>query len=52
MPTEHQVKATFELVKKLCPDARIKAVGPDGVTFLYPDEINPTGEGPVNPFSA
>ena len=37
MPTKIQVKEIFETVKALHPGARIKAVGPDGVTFDYPD---------------
>ena len=37
MPTRTQVKEIFDTVSSLHPGARIKAVGPDGVTFDYPD---------------
>lgn len=36
MPTERQIKDALAAVRELCPDARIKSVGPDGVTFEYP----------------
>lgn len=50
MPTEKQVREAFEIVTVLCPGARIKSVGPDGVTYLYPDEINSDAHH-VQPFS-
>lgn len=37
MPTAHQIKEAHEAVVSLFPGARIKAVGPDGVVFDYPD---------------
>ncbi len=37
MPTERQVKKVHKVVLELCPKARIKRVGPDGVIFDYPD---------------
>lgn len=50
MPTETQVREAYEIVKTLCPGARIKSVGPNGVTYLYPDEINSDAQH-VQPFS-
>lgn len=37
MPTAHQIKEAYDAVVSLHPGARIKAVGPDGVAFDYPD---------------
>jgi hypothetical protein len=37
MPTAHQIKEAHEIVVALHPGARIKAVGPEGVVFEYPD---------------
>ena len=37
MPTAHQIKEAHDTVVALFPGARIKAVGPDGVLFDYPD---------------
>lgn len=51
MPTEKQVRDAFKTVTTLCPGARIKSVGPDGVTYFYPDEINHGGLVRVQPFS-
>ncbi len=38
MPTAHQIKEAYDAVVALHPGARIKAVGPDGVAFDYPDK--------------
>lgn len=51
MPTEKQVREAYAVVKALCPGARIKSIGPDGITYLYPDEINSGTNGRVQPFS-
>lgn len=51
MPTEKQVREAFAVVQALCPGARIKSVGPDGVTYLYPDEIGADAASRVQPFS-
>lgn len=51
MPTPKQVTDTNGVVVSLCPQARIKSVGPEGITFLYPDEIGGTPKPPVQPFS-
>lgn len=51
MPTEKQVRDAYKIVRTLCPGARIKSTGPEGVTYVYPDE---TGQGyhvAVQPFS-
>lgn len=37
MPTPHQIREAHEIVRALYPAVRIKAVGPDGVIFDYPD---------------
>ena len=37
MPTPRQIRAAWEAVKALHPDARIARVGPEGVEFVYPD---------------
>lgn len=36
MPTEKQVRDAHEIANKLCPGARIKGLGPEGVVFEYP----------------
>jgi len=41
MPTEHQVKVMHKAVTELCPAARIKRVGPNGVEFDYPSDSAP-----------
>ena len=36
MPTERQVSEAYKLVSRLCPGARVKSIGPEGVQFEYP----------------
>lgn len=50
MPTEKQVRDAYEIANAICPGVRIKGVGPHGVEFVYPDEINGRTER-VQPFS-
>ena len=52
MPTPNQIRLAHETVRALYPHARIKAVGPDGVTFEYPDAANAPDPLEVRPFSA
>jgi len=51
MPTEKQVREAFAVVQALCPGARIKSIGPDGITYLYPDELGTSTSDRVQPFS-
>ncbi len=51
MPTERQIEEAFRAALKLCPGARIKGVGPDGVTFDYPDHDGASQEWEGKPFS-
>ncbi|WP_170610786.1 hypothetical protein [Ruegeria arenilitoris] len=37
MPTKRQIEEALKVTRDLCPGARIKGVGPDGVVFDYPD---------------
>lgn len=37
MPTPHQIQEAQKAVADLYPGARIVRVGPEGVTFEYPD---------------
>lgn len=37
MPTKHQISEVHRIVTELHPDARIVRVGPEGVTWGYPD---------------
>jgi hypothetical protein len=52
MPTPAQVKAAYDAVKAVCPNARIKSVGPEGVTFEYPDGTIDNGKWDKEPFAA
>lgn len=52
LPTPDQIRKAFEAVAALSPGARIARVGPEGVTFEYPDASK--GDGNVwagKPFS-
>ncbi|WP_238367620.1 hypothetical protein [Mesobacterium pallidum] len=51
MPTPRQIKEAFEAAKDLCPGARIKGVGPEGVTFEYPSDRAAIDEWSNKPFS-
>lgn len=37
MPTKRQIQEAYEVARNLCPGARIKGVGPEGVIFEYPE---------------
>lgn len=37
MPTKKQVQEIAQIVRSLHPNARISRIGPEGVTFAYPD---------------
>jgi hypothetical protein len=37
MPTERQIQEAHRAVTSLHPGARIERVGPEGVTFVYPE---------------
>lgn len=51
MPTKRQIEEAFKAAKELCPGARIKGVGPEGVTFDYPDRDGASHEWEGKPFS-
>lgn len=51
MPTERQVKEAHAVATSLCPGARIKNIGPEGVTFDYPDNAQTASEWDHRPFS-
>ncbi|UWR22626.1 hypothetical protein [Sulfitobacter sp. S190] len=51
MPTPKQIEQAFSAAKELCPGVRIKAIGPDGVSFEYPEENSAAGEWEGKPFS-
>lgn len=38
LPTARQIREAVKAVLDVCPDARVARVGPEGVTFRYPDE--------------
>ncbi len=52
MPTKRQVTEAHETVVSLYPNARIKAVGPEGVSFEYPPQNVDGGEWEGRPFEA
>ena len=37
MPSKNQIKDAYDTASDLCPGARIKCVGPEGVVFDYPE---------------
>lgn len=41
MPTESQIQDVHKIVAELYPGARIVRVGPEGVSFDYPDTKAP-----------
>lgn len=43
IPTPTQVRDVHKTVLALHPDARIKSVGPEGITFEYPGAIDAGG---------
>lgn len=53
MPTERQIAQAFKVVTTLHPNARIARVGPEGVSFEYPDGAKAKSQNWDNrPFSA
>lgn len=52
MPTERQIKDAHNTVAAIYPDARIARVGPEGVTFEYPEGRKQASEWASRPFSA
>jgi len=52
VPTPTQIRETHKAVSELYPNARIVRVGPEGITFEYPDGSKPDGKAYVGrPFS-
>jgi len=51
MPTDRQIKEAFNVARELCPGARIKGIGPDGVIFDYPDSDSANHDWEGKPFS-
>lgn len=52
MPTERQIQDAHKVVAAINPGARIARVGPEGVTFDYPEGRKPSGNWDHKPFSA
>lgn len=52
MPTERQIQDAFKAVTLVHPGARIARVGPEGVTFEYPEGRRSAGNWDHKPFSA
>ena len=51
MPTKRQIEEAYQVARELCTGARIKGVGPDGVTFDYPDRDGASSEWEGKPFA-
>tara|TARA_R110000868_G_scaffold282434_1_gene542681 strand:- start:178 stop:342 length:165 start_codon:yes stop_codon:yes gene_type:complete len=51
MPTKRQIEEAFQVARELCPGVRIRGVGPDGVTFEYPEDSSVKSEWDGKPFS-
>ena len=51
MPTKRQIDEAYAAASALCPDVRIKCIGPDGVTFDYPDNTTSKSKWHDKPFS-
>lgn len=51
MPTEKQIKDAYAVARELCPGARIKGVGPEGIIFDYPERNGESLEWEGKPFS-
>lgn len=51
MPTKRQIEEAFRVARELCPGARIKGVGPEGVIFDYPEGDGASHEWEGKPFS-
>lgn len=52
MPTERQIQDAHKAVTLLHPAARIARVGPEGVTFEYPEGRKHADNWQSKPFSA
>lgn len=52
MPTERQIQDAAKAVALVHPDARIARVGPEGITFEYPQGRAAAGAWANKPFSA
>lgn len=50
MPTKRQIEEAYKVACELCPGARIKGVGPDGVIFDYPEGKSAGDEWEGKPF--
>lgn len=51
MPTKRQIEEAYKAARELCPGARIKGVGPEGVIFEYPEKGASIDEWEGKPFS-
>ena len=51
MPTKRQIEEAYQVARVLCTGARIKGVGPEGVTFDYPDRDSASHKWEGKPFS-
>ena len=51
MPTKRQIEEAAKVARELCPGARIKSVGPDGVNFEYQEDVDGNGAWEAKPFS-
>lgn len=52
MPTERQIQDAFNAVALVHPGARIVRVGPEGITFEYPEGRKQADPWHGKPFSA
>ena len=52
MPTKRQIEEAYLTARNLCPGIRIKGVGPEGVTFEYPEKGTGNDEWYGTPFSS
>lgn len=52
MPTPRQIEEAYKIASTLNPGARVVRVGPDGVTFDYPDMHNPDAKYQGKPFGS
>ncbi|RWR14305.1 hypothetical protein [Paenirhodobacter populi] len=52
MPTERQIQEALKAVASLYPGVRIARVGPEGVTFEYPDNVQLVNSYSGTPFAA
>lgn len=51
MPTQKQIHDALKVVRELCPGARIKGIGPEGVIFDYPENQGAADDWHGKPFS-